>query len=169
MEAIIEEIGPANIDRVVNMLGKTNQFNLTTKRHSRAELEALLQKNGAIALALRLCDKFGEQGIIGVLLAIPTNDETTLAIDSFLVSCRALGRGVEDALWATLLRRAGQLGVDRIEAAYIATPRNAIVSGLYDRLGLKPVANSPEAVRYQLEPVKPGVWPSWITDKTARR
>lgn len=167
MEATIEEVAPPNIERVVNMLGKTNQFNLTTRRHSRAEVEALLQKDGAIALALRLRDKFGEQGIIGVLLAFPIGDGTTLTIDSFLVSCRALGRGVEDALWAALLQRASQLGVVRVEAAYIATPKNAIVSGLYDRLGLKRVANSPECVRYQLEPLKLSAWPSWIAHRTA--
>jgi len=96
MEATVEEIGPGNLERVVAMLGKTNQFNLTTRRHSRAEVQAMLELPGAIPLALRLRDKFGEQGIVALLLAIPGEGEGTLKIDSFLVSCRALGRGIED-------------------------------------------------------------------------
>ncbi len=93
MEATIETVGPQNIDRVITMLGKTNQFNLTTRRHSRAEVENLIRLPGSIALVLRLRDKFGDQGIIALLLAIPTAEEGTLSIDTYLVSCRALGRG----------------------------------------------------------------------------
>jgi FkbH-like protein len=164
MEATIEEVGPANIERVVNMLGKTNQFNLTTKRHSRAAVEGLLQKDGTIALALRLRDKFGEQGIVAVLVAVPENG--ALVIDSYLVSCRALGRGVEDALWAALMQRAGQGNIRSLEATYIPSSKNAIVSRLYDRLGLKRVADDSGSVSYKLEPVKPVAWPSWIVDRS---
>ncbi|PZR73361.1 MAG: hypothetical protein DLM52_11230 [Chthoniobacterales bacterium] len=168
MEATIEEIGPANIDRVVNMLGKTNQFNLTTRRHSHPEVEVMLRKEGTIALALRLRDKFGEQGIIAVLLALRGRDGTVFTVDSFLVSCRALGRGVEDALWAAFLQRASGVGARKLEAAYIPTPKNGIASALYDRLGLERVGNSAESSRYQLDPLKPAVWPRWIADRTAK-
>jgi FkbH-like protein len=165
MEATIEKVGPANIERVVNMLGKTNQFNLTTKRHSRAEVETLLRQDRCIALALRLRDKFGEQGIVAVLLAAPAKDQRTLAIGSFLVSCRALGRGVEDALWVALVDRARGQNIERFEATYIATARNAIVSGLYDRLGFERMQTNENCISYQLEPLKPVPWPSWITNR----
>jgi FkbH-like protein len=164
MEAAIEEVGPANIERVANMLGKTNQFNLTTRRHSRAEVEALMRQNGSIGLALRLRDKFGEQGIVAVLLAAPING--ALTIDSYLVSCRALGRGVEDALWSALIERAARQNARRLEATYVPTAKNAIVSGLYDRLGLKRVANSSDSVSYKLDPVTPVAWPAWIANTT---
>jgi FkbH-like protein len=150
------------MERVVNMLGKTNQFNLTTKRHSRAEVEALVRQKGSIGLALRLRDKFGEQGIVAVLLAVPANG--TLTIDSYLVSCRALGRGVEDALWSALIERATKQNIRRLEATYIPTPKNAIVSGLYDRLGLQRVANGSDSISYLLEPVKLVAWPDWIAN-----
>jgi FkbH-like protein len=165
MEAIIEEIGPSNMERVVTMLGKTNQFNLTTRRHSRAQVQAMLQLAGSIALALRLRDKFGNQGIIALLLAILSGDNGTLVVDSFLVSCRALGRGVEDALWAAMLCRANRQNVRRLEAEYIPTPKNSIVANLYDRLGLQRVEHSSSSTRYISDPVPVIEFPSWIAVK----
>jgi FkbH-like protein len=165
MEATIEEIGPPNMERVVTMLGKTNQFNLTTRRHSRAHVQAMLDLPGSIPLALRLRDKFGDQGIIAVLLAIPFGNNATMAVDSFLVSCRALGRGVEDALWAAMLRRANRQNVRRLEAEYIPTARNSIVASLYDRLGLQRIEHNSSSTRYRLEPVTKVESPQWITLK----
>ena len=165
MEATIEEIGPSNMERVVTMLGKTNQFNLTTRRHSRAQVQTMLASPGSIALALRLRDKFGDQGIIALLLAIPAEDDGTLVVDSFLVSCRALGRGVEDALWAAMSRRADRQSVRRLEAEYIPTAKNSIVAGLYDRLGLRRLEHNSSSTRYLLEPVAIVEFPSWISLK----
>jgi len=165
MEATIEEIGPPNIERVVTMLGKTNQFNLTTRRHSRAHVQAMLDLPGSIPLALRLRDKFGDQGIIAVLLAIPSGNDATMAVDSFLVSCRALGRGVEDALWAAMLRRANRQNVRRLEAEYIPTLRNSIVASLYDRLGLQRIEHNSSSTRYRLGPVTKVESPLWINLK----
>jgi FkbH-like protein len=163
MEATIEEIGPSNIDRALAMIGKTNQFNLTTRRHSRAQLQAMLEAPGSIALALRLCDKFGDQGIVALLLAIPAGDNAKLAVDSFLVSCRALGRGVEDALWAVMVNRANRQCVRTLEAEYLATAKNGIVAGLYDRLGLQRIKQNSSSIHYRLEPVRQFSFPSWIS------
>jgi FkbH-like protein len=150
---------------VVIMLGKTNQFNVTTRRHSRAQVQAMLDCPGSIALALRLRDKFGDQGIVAVLLAIASNEPTTLVVDSFLVSCRALGRGVEDALWAAMLKRVDRDRVRRLEAEYVATAKNSIVSDLYDRLGLQRIEHNSSLTRYLMEPVLPAQDPSWITSE----
>ena len=162
MEATIEEVGPSNMERVVTMLGKTNQFNLTTRRHSHVQVQTMLASPGSVALALRLRDKFGDQGIIAVLLAVRAGDAATLVIDSFLVSCRALGRGAEDALWAELLSRACRQSVHSLEAEYIPTAKNGIVAGLYDRLGLQRVEHDSSSTRYVLEPIVPVEFPSWI-------
>jgi len=78
------------------------------------------------------------------------------------VSCRALGRGVEDALWAAMLRRADQQNVRRLEAEYIPTAKNNIVASLYDRLGLKHLKQNSSSTRYSLEPVITVEFPSWI-------
>jgi predicted enzyme involved in methoxymalonyl-ACP biosynthesis len=119
----------------------------------------------SIPLALRLRDKFGDQGIIAVLLAIPSGNDATVAVDSFLVSCRALGRGVEDALWAAMLRRANRQNVRRLEAEYIPTARNSIVASLYDRLGLQRIEHNSSSTRYRLEPVTKVESPLWINLK----
>jgi predicted enzyme involved in methoxymalonyl-ACP biosynthesis len=125
----------------------------------------MLASPGSIALALRLRDKFGDQGIIAVLLAVRAGDAATLVIDSFLVSCRALGRGVEDALWAAMLHRVDRQSVRRLEADYIPTAKNSIVAGLYDRLGLQRIGHNSASTRYRLEPVTKVELPSWITLK----
>jgi FkbH-like protein len=162
MEATIEDVGPANIDRALAMIGKTNQFNLTTRRHPRAQLQAMVEAPGSIALVLRLRDKFGDQGIVALLLAISAGDNATLAIDSFLVSCRALGRGVEDALWAAMVNRANRQSVRKLEAEYLATAKNGIVAGLYDRLGLQRIKQNSSSTWYRLELVRQYPFPSWI-------
>ena len=162
MEATIEEIGPTNLERIVTMLGKTNQFNLTTQRHSRAEVQAMLDLPGSIPLALRLRDKFGDQGIVALVLAIPAQNQSTLVVDSFLVSCRALGRGVEDALWTAMVNRAHRQRFRKVEAEYRATPKNAIVAGLYDKFGLQRIHQNSSSTRYRLDPVELRAFPSWI-------
>jgi FkbH-like protein len=162
MEATIEEIGPSNMERVVTMLGKTNQFNLTTRRHGREQVQAMLELPGSILLTLRLRDKFGEQGIVALSLAVPSNDSNALQIDSFLVSCRALGRGVEDALWSAMVSRALAQGVRKLDAEYRATAKNALAAKFYDKVGLQSVAHDSSAVHYRLEPIEPHPSPSWI-------
>lgn len=161
MQIAFEEIGPSNFERVVAMLGKTNQFNLTTQRHSRAHLQELISMPGSIALAARFKDRFGDQGIIGAAVAIPKQD-SQLTIDSFLLSCRALGRGVEDALWAELVNRAHGKKVAKIEANYRATAKNSLVADLYDRYGMRRTEESPSGTRYELSPITPQTLPSWI-------
>jgi len=162
MEATIEELGPANMERAVAMIGKTNQFNLTTKRHSRAQVQAILSAPGSIGLALRLRDKFGDQGIVAILVAMRSTQDGTLVVDSFLVSCRALGRGVEDALWAALVERANEAGIHKVFAEYLPTPKNGIVANLYDRFGLQRLEHNPSSTRYVLEKIEVQPPPGWI-------
>ena len=162
MAAIIEPVGPGNLDRVANLLAKTNQFNLTTRRHSRAEVARLANAAGSVALVLRLRDKFGEQGIIGLVIAVPGQEEQSLIIDSLLVSCRALGRGVEHALWAATVNRAYQKGVRKLQAEYVATGKNSLVADFYDKLGFRQVEGNGSVKRYELTPLAPRLYPSWI-------
>ena len=98
MEARYEEINKSNIKRVAQLINKTNQFNLTLRRHRESDIKVLLNKN-AISVTLRLNDKYGDIGLIAV--AIAGTDKTNgnvWEIDTFLLSCRALGRNIEDLL-----------------------------------------------------------------------
>ncbi|WP_430472564.1 HAD-IIIC family phosphatase [Thalassospira lucentensis] len=107
MKSQIEPVSPSSLARAVQLIHKTNQFNLTLHRHSEAELCSLMN-NGAVALTLRLQDKFGDSGIVGLAIGVPNDDsfsqsrECRWHIDTFLLSCRVLGRGVEDLLLASL-------------------------------------------------------------------
>jgi FkbH-like protein len=162
MVATIERVGPANLERVVTLLGKTNQFNLTTRRHSRAEVQAILETPGSIALVLRLKDKFGEQGIVALLLAVPTGRNATLSVDTLLVSCRALGRGVEHALWAAMIKRAVQQGIQSLEAEYRATGKNGMVADFYDQIGLQCIKSDSSSASYYSAKVDICPSPVWI-------
>ena len=100
---MVARIGPVdavNMARVVQLINKTNQFNLTTRRRNQAELEAFLAEDGAEAFWVRLADKFADHGLIAVALAKASGD--TLGIDTLLMSCRVLGRGVEALVLAEL-------------------------------------------------------------------
>lgn len=163
LRAKVEPVGRDNIERVVQMLGKTNQFNVTTRRHSLEEVSRIASLPGSICLALRLIDKFGDQGIVGALLAAPDPADKSITVDSFLVSCRALGRGVEDVLWAELATRAASSRLRRINAEYISSAKNGVVAPLFDRFGLEVVGETIAGKKYRLDPVKPIDSPVWIT------
>ncbi len=162
LQATIESIHDGNVDRVVQMLSKTNQFNLTTRRHRLEELKVLVAIPGSISLTLRLSDKFGDQGIVGVLLAVPADDGRRLRIDSYLVSCRALGRGVEEFLWAELAKQALDHKIHGVMGEYIPTAKNSLAKGFYDKLGFARVEESASVTRYLMEPLTPVEPPVWL-------
>lgn len=133
--ATIGEVGPAELPRVAQLLAKTNQFNLTTRRHTAAEIQHM-RENGAIALWLRLADRFGDNGLVGVAIAVP-DPEGFWKIDTFLLSCRVIGRGAETALLAELVQRVLQQGGGRLLGIYIPSAKNAQVVDFYPRHGFQ--------------------------------
>ena len=110
------------LPRVVQLMAKTNQFNVTTRRHTAAQVEAMLAA-GAIGLWLRARDRYGDYGLVGVALAVPEAADTW-RIDTFLLSCRALGRQVEGALLAALGERVARRGGRVLIGEFVATKRN---------------------------------------------
>jgi len=122
----------ANLPRIVQLINKTNQFNLTTRRRTDAEVRALLAA-GAYTQAMRASDRFGDSGLTGVLIAIPESDG--LRVDTWLMSCRVLGRRLEEAMFAALVRYAAQNRYTYIIGEYIPTAKNCQVADLYERLG----------------------------------
>jgi FkbH-like protein len=130
-------IGAAELARSTQLINKTNQFNLTTRRYSEAEVERIASDPAAVALAIRLADKFGDNGLISVVLARPdaavASDE--LLIDSWLMSCRVLGRQVEDAVLEVLANAATAAGYRALIGEYRPTERNGMVAEHYPRLG----------------------------------
>jgi FkbH-like protein len=134
---MVARIGPVdevNMARVVQLINKTNQYNLTTRRRNQAELEAFLAEPGAEAFWVRLSDKFADHGLIAVALA--ARQGGALDIDTLLMSCRVLGRGVEALILAELGARAAGQGCETLEGTYIPSGRNGMVADLYARLGM---------------------------------
>lgn len=132
----IRGIDDADMQRVVQLLGKTNQFNLTTRRHTEADVRSMLGEPGAIGLTLRLSDKFGDHGLVSVMLGVP-EDQGTLRIDTWLMSCRVISRTAEQFMLDTMLTRAAELGHRRVMGEYVPTKKNKLVADLYDRMGFE--------------------------------
>ena len=136
---MVGRIGPvseADLPRVVQLLGKTNQFNLTTRRHGGPQVRALMSNPRAIALTLRLRDRFGDHGLVALLLAAPaSDDEHTLVVDTFLMSCRVIGRTAEHLLVDHLMEEARRHGYGTVRGEYLRTARNGLVHGFWQSMG----------------------------------
>lgn len=135
----VTRIGPAELARSTQLINKTNQFNLTTRRYTEAEVERITGDPRAIALALRLEDKFGDNGLISVVLARPDAgiEANELLIDSWLMSCRVLGRQVEAAVLEALADAAAAAGWHALVGEYRPTERNGMVAEHYPQLGFQ--------------------------------
>jgi FkbH-like protein len=136
MRAELGGIDPVNKARVVQLVNKTNQFNLTTRRRNQAELEAFLGQPGARGFWVRLADRFADHGLIAVALGRAQGGR--FEIDTLLMSCRVLGRGVETLVLAELGRLAAEAGCAEIVGVYRPTARNGMVADLYSRHGFAP-------------------------------
>jgi FkbH-like protein len=134
-------------ERVIELIHKTNQFNLTTRRYDWAELNAAVRDG--FGRFYRLTDKFGDNGIIGVV-AVARDGGEDARIDLWLMSCRVLGRKVEDAILADMVARARALGARRLIGEYSATAKNALVRDLYPRLGFTETGRDGASVYYAL-------------------
>jgi FkbH-like protein len=119
--------------RITQLINKSNQFNLTTRRYTEAEVEKAQSDPRCFTLQVRLVDIFGDNGMISVIVAY--HKENYLVIDTWLMSCRVLGRRVEEAVLEELLRHARQLGISHIRGTYHPTARNSLVEKHYEKLG----------------------------------
>ncbi len=149
----VREIDDADMSRVVQLLGKTNQFNLTTRRHTEDDVRSMLAQDGAVGLTLRLSDKFGDHGLVSVVLGEPgvPDEQGVLRIDTWLMSCRVIGRTAEQFMLDALVTRAKHLRYKRVTGEYIPTRKNQLVADLYDRLGFERESEDDGRVVYGLD------------------
>ena len=132
-QALICEINPQNLERITQLVNKTNQFNLTTKRLNRSEIEALMGRPDVFTACVRLIDQFGDNGLISVMVGHIR--EKALHIDHWLMSCRVFKRGVEQLLANYLFDHARKMGLDMVYGLYIPTQKNNLVKSLYANMG----------------------------------
>lgn len=119
--------------RIAQLIAKSNQFNLTTRRRSEAEVTAIEAADGWLGLQFRLSDTFGDNGMICVVILRFEGDAAI--IDTWLMSCRVLERQVEQAVLNEIARCSRERGASKLIGEYIATTRNAMVKNHYSNLG----------------------------------
>ena len=133
MALVIEPVRPASIGRVAQLTQRTNQFNLTSRRYGESEIRTFVERSDREAYSVQLRDRFGTYGICGVALLEIQPD--AVVIDTLLLSCRVIGRAVENVVVPFLQQRAASHGARRLLADYVPTKKNAQVRDLYGRFG----------------------------------
>lgn len=153
----IAPINAATLERSVQLILRSNQFNVTTRRHGAAELQAMMDDPAWLALSVSLKDRFGDNGLIAVVLAEAVTAAKSLVIDTWLMSCRVLKRGVEQYMLNRLAELAAERGLDRLVATYIPTKKNGLVKDLFADLGFTLVEQKSDGQTHWELPLR-GQW-----------
>ena len=160
MRVTLSSATPFTLPRIAQLLNKTNQFNLTTRRLSEAQVQAMASAPAEWGVyAVSVADRFGDSGLTGA--AIVKKSTEVWEIDSFLLSCRVLGRGVEDALLVYLLKEARSAGVPHVRGLFLPTAKNSPAAGFYARQGFHQAGEDETVWELTLDgPAKE--FPAWL-------
>ena len=131
----IEPYKEENLDRIAQMTQKTNQFNFTTKRYSEKDIHEISKNKNYIIFTGRLVDKFGDYGIVNLIII--KIDKSTAFIDTFLMSCRAIGMYIEHYYLYNIFNILKQKSINEIVSYYLPTRKNALIENKYDELGFE--------------------------------
>jgi FkbH-like protein len=155
-----------DLSRVTQLIHKTNQFNLTTHRYTEAQIEELAKTLGCRINTFRVSDRFGQSGLVGV--AITRDRSGVCEIDTLLLSCRVIGRGVETSILSRLAEQARIAGCSRMRGMYRPTGKNNLVAGFYSKHGFeKKDTGSDGTIFYDLDLKTSDITkPEWITWST---
>jgi FkbH-like protein len=129
-----------NVDltRVTQLIGKTNQFNLTTRRHSLEDIAMFVATDRCLTLQFRLFDRFGDNGLVSAMILLPDpQSPDSFEIDTWVMSCRVFGRQLDREVMNIAVETACRMGVRAFHADYIPTSKNRVVSELYSTLGFE--------------------------------
>jgi len=143
MELLWRRFDKVGLLRCVQLINKTNQFNLTTRRYSEADVLAVIADPSAFGLQFRLLDRFGDNGIIAIVIGRLVEDQDVV-LDTWLMSCRVLGRRVEDATLCAVIAEARRLGARRLIGVYRPTAKNSMVKDHYAKLGFVRLDGDPD-------------------------
>lgn len=127
--------------RIAQLTQRSNQFNLRTVRYTEAEIEAISQNDSHICLYFMLKDKFGDHGLISVVI-LDKQADSSLFVSEWLMSCRVLKRGMEEFIVNKILQTAAEHGFQTVIGEYIPTPKNAMVKDLYEKMGFARVGEN---------------------------
>lgn len=130
---LIRKKAEENVERIAQLINKTNQFNLTTCRHTINEVQEMINSPEYEVFAYQVTDRFGDNGLVAVVIVHLQNNEPV--IEEFVMSCRVMGKKIEDAIIDDIETIMKNQGYDGISGEYIASNKNMPVSDLYERLG----------------------------------
>jgi FkbH-like protein len=133
----MKKVNNFTIPRIAQLTLKTNQFNLTTRRYQEEDVETLAQDHTKLIGCAQTQDKFGDNGITGVYIVNKNHVDKEWFIDTFLLSCRVMGRGIEDAMMGYILSKAKEEGVTKVKAEFIPTKKNKPCEQLLPNFGFK--------------------------------
>lgn len=131
----VDTIGPEDIARFTQLINKSNQFNLRTVRYTESDIQKLSNDHNSCCLYAKLLDRYSNYGIISCVIL--KKEDTTCFIDTWVMSCRVLKRGVENMMYEHVLKKALEMGCSSIKAEYIKTKKNQMVESFYESLGFK--------------------------------
>lgn len=161
MTARVGGADPLHLPRIAQLINKSNQFHLTGTRYGETEIAGLAQRPGRFVRQFRLRDRFGDNGLIACLVL--RREGCALHIDTWVMSCRVLGRSVEEFILNEIREIALANGCERIVGRYVRSPRNGLVAGLYERLGfaLDGETAGETCWSFAIAPGEPP-WTSWV-------
>jgi FkbH-like protein len=143
MQATVAPFDAFHLPRIAQLISKTNQFNLTTRRHGIPALQAFMQNPDCVHFFLRLCDRFSDHGLVSLMIAL--RHGVWLDIDTWLMSCRVVGRTVEATMLEHLCRWAQELDCKGLRGTYIPTAKNTMVKDLFSTFGFDLLAERGDA------------------------
>lgn len=146
MKAVIAPFDTAHAARITQLMNKTNQFNLTTRRYTDAEVSACMSDGNTLTLYASLADRFGDNGIVSALIG--RVQDGILTIEEWVMSCRVFKRDLELAVFDALIAYCRTHNITSIEGDYLPTAKNAYVRTLYPTLGFSQTAESEEGTHY---------------------
>jgi FkbH-like protein len=147
----VEEGARIGVPRAAQMTQKTNQFNLTTRRYTEADLARFAADPDVVVATFAVSDRFGDYGVTGLVIASIDRAAGAAHLDTFLMSCRVLGRKVETAVMNWLAERLARERATSLTGEYLPTAKNAQVADLLDRLGFERVSSGDDGHRYRLD------------------
>lgn len=160
-EAEISPLTKATLARVAQLTNKTNQFNLTTRRYSEQQIADIAASEGWECFSLRLRDRFGDNGLVGVAITHLEGDVSQ--IDTLLLSCRVIGRSVETALLSFLAERARAHGARRLQGWFLPTKKNAPARDFYAAHGFTTAHQNGDGTLWSLDlAANPIPAPEWV-------
>jgi predicted enzyme involved in methoxymalonyl-ACP biosynthesis/acyl carrier protein len=139
MEIKLERFNAFNLPRIAQLIQRSNQFNLMTRRYGEAACEAMMKDASFAPFTVKLSDKFGDYGLISVIILKRKGED--VEIDEYLMSCRVLQRGVEGFTMNNIFSYAARLGARRVVGHYIPTKKNDMVKGFFKGFGFEKVAD----------------------------